>query len=341
MARVSLINGDVTSMRGDSGDWVASNCQCTGSQRRQRWQLDAPPAPNSSLITRTFCASAKTARRVLPISARKRIQVQLSQGVVSLTVLKGNEADVEIDTPNVAVRPTKEGRYRIQVNEQGETEVIVRKGEAEVFTSEGSTRVKKNAMAVIRGTKDSAEYRVTDAPGRDDWDEWNEDRDGMVQNARSWGYTSPYYTGAHDLDRYGRWAYIPGYDWCWSPVGVDPYWAPYRQGRWVWEPYWGWTWVSYEPWGWAPYHYGRWFCHANSWYWWPGPVHSLLPALLGTRVRQFLRFRSRQVQLLLRLRLRLPLDSGGCRLARVTTTTRGMAVIGIATAPSTSSTSGM
>jgi len=110
------------------------------------------------------------------------------------------------------------------------------------------------------------------APGRDAWDEWNEDRDDTIRSARSWKYTSPYYTGAHDLDRYGRWVYIPGYDWVWRPA-VDPYWAPYRAGRWVWEPYWGWTWVSYEPWGWAPYHYGRWFSYANVWYWWPGPVH--------------------------------------------------------------------
>ncbi len=272
VARVSLINGDVTSMRGDSGDWVALtvNAPLVGGDKvatargaRAEVQLDYANilrlGPNSEA-------------RIADLS-QSRIQVQLSQGVVSLTVLKGSEAEVEIDTPNVAVRPMKEGRYRIQVNEKGETEVIVRKGEADVFTSEGSTKVKKNDMAVVRGTKDSPEYRVLDAPGRDDWDEWNEDRDDTVTNARSWGYTSPYYTGAHDLDRYGRWSYVPGYDWCWAPIGVDPYWAPYRQGRWVWEPYWGWTWVSYEPWGWAPYHYGRWFCQGSSWYWWPGPVH--------------------------------------------------------------------
>jgi len=272
VARVSVINGDVTSMRGDSGDWVALTVNApvvsgdkiaTGRGARTEVQLD-----HANILR----IGQDSEARIADLS-RSRIQVQLSKGVVNLTVMKDNESDVEIDTPNVAVRPMKEGRYRIQVNEQGETEVIVRKGEAEVFTSEGTTRAKKGDMVVIRGSKDSPEYRVMNAPGRDDWDEWNEDRDDMVRNARSWGYTSPYYTGAHDLDRYGRWSYVPGYDYVWSPIGVDPHWAPYRQGRWVWEPYWGWTWVSYEPWGWAPYHYGRWFCHANSWYWWPGPTH--------------------------------------------------------------------
>jgi hypothetical protein len=73
------------------------------------------------------------------------------------------------------------------------------------------------------------------------------------------------------LDRYGSWDRVDGYDWVWSPA-VDPYWAPYRSGRWIWGGYWGWTWSSYEPWGWAPYHYGRWFSHHNRWCWWPGPV---------------------------------------------------------------------
>ncbi|MFB3903023.1 MAG: DUF6600 domain-containing protein [Acidobacteriota bacterium] len=272
VARVSLINGDVTSMRGDSGDWVALTVNApvvsgdkiaTGRGSRTELQLD---------YANILRLGQDSEARIADLS-RSRIQVQLSQGVANLTVMKDNDADVEIDTPNIAVRPLKEGRYRIQVNEQGETEVIVRKGEAEVFTSEGTTRVRKGDMAVVRGTQDSPEYRVMNAPGRDDWDEWNEDRDDVVKNASSWGYTSPYYTGAHDLDRYGRWHHVPGYGWCWAPIGIDPYWAPYRLGRWVWEPYWGWTWVSYEPWGWAPYHYGRWFCYSNAWYWWPGPVH--------------------------------------------------------------------
>ncbi|RPI23035.1 MAG: hypothetical protein EHM61_20740 [Acidobacteria bacterium] len=271
VARVSLINGEVTSMRGDSGDWVALTVNApvvsgdkiaTGARARTELQLD-----HANVLRMGQDSEA----RIADLN-RSRIQIQLSRGVLNLTVLKENEADVEVDTPNVAVRPLKEGRYRIQVNKQGETEVIVRKGEAEVYTSDGNVRVKKNDMAVVRGSQADPEYRVMNAPGHDEWDEWNDNRDDTIRNARSYGYTSPYYTGVHDLDRYGRWTYIPGYDWCWAPA-ADPYWAPYRQGRWVYEPYWGWTWVSYEPWGWAPYHYGRWFSHANAWYWWPGPVH--------------------------------------------------------------------
>jgi hypothetical protein len=188
-------------------------------------------------------------------------------------MFKGSEADVEIDTPNVAVRPLKHGRYRIQVNSDNETAVVVRNGEAEIDTPQGSTTVKDGHSIIIRGTAEDAEYKVEDAPSGDDWDHWNKDRDRVIQDAQAWHRTNAYYTGAQDLDSYGRWVFIPGYGWVWQPY-QDAAWAPYHDGRWVWEPYWGWTWVSYEPWGWAPYHYGRWFFWGGSWVWWPGPVYA-------------------------------------------------------------------
>ena len=186
-------------------------------------------------------------------------------------MFKGGEADVEIDTPNVAVRPLRKGRYRVQVNSDSETEVIVREGEAEVTTPQGSTTVKKGKKITIRGAR-NPEYRVDSAPAKDDWDRFNNDRDNEIRNAASWGRTNPYYTGASDLDANGHWIFIPGYGWVWQPY-QQASWAPYQSGRWVYEPYWGWTWVSYEPWGWAPYHYGRWFFWGSSWVWWPGPVY--------------------------------------------------------------------
>ena len=93
----------------------------------------------------------------------------------------------------------------------------------------------------------------------------------VIARAESYRRTNRYYTGAADLDSYGRWDRVPDYGYVWVPR-VTVGWAPYRHGRWVWTAYWGWTWTSYEPWGWAPYHYGRWFIHGSNWVWWPGPV---------------------------------------------------------------------
>ncbi len=267
VARVSMIHGDVSTQRGDSGDWVATTINAplvrgdkvsTGARSRTEIELDY-----ANILRLDQRAEAKIADLT-----RTRIQLQVARGTVNYTVFKGTEADVEIDTPNMAAQPLGEGSYRIQVNSSAETEVTVSKGEVEISTPQGSTTVEKGQTIFVRGT-DNPEYQVSKAPRRDEWDDWNRERDKVIQDAQSWTHTNRYYTGAHDLDRYGRWVNVPGYGEVWSP-NAESDWVPYHDGRWVWEPYWGWTWVSYEPWGWAPYHYGRWFSYGSSWYWWPG-----------------------------------------------------------------------
>jgi hypothetical protein len=266
-ARVSVIRGDVSTQRGDSGDWVASTVNApvvpgdriaTGQNSSAEIQLD---------YANTLRLDQGAEAQVSELS-RNRIQIQVAQGMVNYTVFKGTEAQVEILTPNMSVRPLGEGSYRIQVNSPTETQVIVRQGQAEVATSQGSTTVDKNNMITVQGA-DNPEYQITQAPRQDGWDEWNKNRDKEILDASSWRYTDRYYTGAQDLDRYGHWVQDEDYDWCWTPY-VNAGWVPYYDGRWTWEPYWGWTWVSYEPWGWAPYHYGRWFSRGGGWYWWPG-----------------------------------------------------------------------
>ena len=183
-----------------------------------------------------------------------------------------SEAEPEIDTPNVAVHPAhKDGVFRVEVRPDGDSIVIVRKGEAEISTPQGIGSVKQGEMATVRGSGADAKYKISAAPERDDWDRWNIDRDHMIHEAAAWKHTNKYYVGAEDLDANGTWEDAPDYGQVWVPNEPDG-WAPYRDGDWVWEPYYGWTWVGFEPWGWAPYHYGRWMWYGNSWAWWPGPV---------------------------------------------------------------------
>jgi hypothetical protein len=272
-ARVSYIHGDVSTQPGGSGEWVAATVNTplvtgdhvsTGNQSRAEIQLD-----HANILRMSDESMANLANL-----SRTHIQLQVGQGLVNYDVLKGNEADVEIDTPNVAIHPQLgEGSYRILVNSDGETIVDVRKGSAEISTPQGSTRVERDQRITIQGNADSAQYQVSNAPGKDDWDKWNSDRDHVITSADSWRHTNPYYTGSQDLDAYGSWRDVPDYGSVWFPA-AGPDWAPYRDGRWVYEPLYGWTWVSYEPWGWAPYHYGRWFEYGGNWGWWPGPVYA-------------------------------------------------------------------
>ena len=81
------------------------------------------------------------------------------------------------------------------------------------------------------------------------------------------GSDQPFYD---DLAPYGRWVYVSGPGWVWSPYNVQADWRPYRLGHWVFTDY-GWTWASDEQWGWAVYHYGRWHQDPSyGWVWVPG-----------------------------------------------------------------------
>jgi FecR protein len=270
--RVSFVQGDVSTQHDGSNDWAAATINTpvvngdhisTAQNARAEIQLD-----HANVLR----LSDQSTANVVNLS-RTQMQLQIGQGLANYEVLKSNEANIEIQTPNVAIHPEMgEGSYRIQVNSDGETIVDVRKGSAEISTTQGSTRVERDQRITIQGNADNAQYQISGAPGRDDWDRWNKDRDSTIERADSWKHTNPYYTGSEDLDANGRWRDVPDYGQVWFP-NDGPNWAPYRDGRWVYEPYYGWTWVSYEPWGWAPYHYGRWFVYGGDWGWWPGPVY--------------------------------------------------------------------
>ncbi|TAM83666.1 MAG: hypothetical protein EPN47_06030 [Acidobacteria bacterium] len=269
VARVSLIKGDVSMERGDSSEWVAVTVNtplvpgdtiATGPGSHAEAQLDY-----SNVLRLADNAEVKIADL-----NNSRIQLQVARGTVDLAVFGNNQANSEVDTPNVAVQPLQQGTYRIDVNSDELSLVTVRDGQAQVSTPQGSTNVSAGQQITVEGTQ-NPQYQIADARQLDSWDNWNRERNGVINRAQSYGHVNQYYTGAQDLDTYGRWTYVPGYDWCWTPY-VNAGWVPYNYGRWVWEPFYGWTWVSYDPWGWAPYHYGRWFYYGSSWCWWPGYV---------------------------------------------------------------------
>jgi len=273
VARISLIHGDVSTQRGDSGEWSAAALNApvlagdrvsTGDRARTELQLD---------YANMFRLAEHSQANITQLT-RSQIQIQLGRGMANYTVLRNSDADAEIDTPNVAIHTNRrESSFRILVTTDDHTEVLVRRGEVEVTTPQGSTRVGQGQFITVQGAGDQEQYRIAEAPARDDWDQWNTDRDNVIRSSVSRRHTNDYYVGTEDLDAHGTWTDVPDYGPVWRPT-VAAGWAPYRDGQWVWEPGWGWTWVSYDPWGWAPYHYGRWMQYDGSWAWWPGPVYA-------------------------------------------------------------------
>lgn len=271
VARASYVHGDVSSQRGDNGELVPLTLNTPLAAGDRVSTADGARAEIELDYGDQIRLSSDATARIATLD-RQDIQVQLGQGLATYSVLRGSQAQVEVDTPNAALHPNGQGDYRILVNSDAETKIIVRSGSAEISTPEGSTHVDAGQMITVAGT-DNPQYRIDPAPNRDDWDAWNADRDRRVETAKSFSNTNRYYTGSEDLDLYGEWSEVPDYGNVWFP-NYGPNWAPYRDGTWVYQPYYGWTWVSYEPWGWAPYHYGRWFVYGGRWGWWPGPVYA-------------------------------------------------------------------
>ncbi|HSW49013.1 MAG TPA: DUF6600 domain-containing protein, partial [Bryobacteraceae bacterium] len=262
----------VSVRRGDSGDWVAAALNAplvvddsllTGSRSRAELQFDWANMIRLSSETEVRLAELENSRYL----------VQVARGVVTFRVERDSDAEVEISTPSVSVRPVKKGSYRILVREDGESEITVRSGEAEVYTPQGSERLRPGRTMLARGSASNPEFQVVSAVGKDDWDRWNEERDRYFSRSNSYRYVDRSIYGAEDLDGYGTWIYDAPYGWVWSPrVAVG--WSPYYYGRWSWIDWYGWSWISYDPWGWAPYHYGRWYHRANyGWCWYPGGMH--------------------------------------------------------------------
>lgn len=216
------------------------------------------------------------------------IQMRMTAGVMDVRVRDLDENDhVEIDTPNVALSILRPGKYRVEVNDEGDTTVVkVSEGEAEAFAGSTDMAVRAQQSATFRGMEEvTAQIGTLGAP--DEFDSWSLERDRRDQVAatsESVKYVSPEVTGYEDLDANGTWVSEPEYGYVWAPRVVAVDWAPYRYGRWVWVRPWGWTWVDDAPWGYAPFHYGRWAHIRNRWCWVPGPRHIrpvYAPALVG------------------------------------------------------------
>src|SRR5215469_5010717 len=160
VARVSLIHGDVSTQRGDSGDWSAAALNqpvmagdkiSTGDNARSELQLDFANivrlGPNTKINLETL--------------THKNIQIQLAEGIANYTVSKDSEAEPEIDTPNVSIHPAHhDGVFRVEVRPDGDTVVIVREGDAQIATPQGSTEVHAGDMATVRGDVNSAQYKI-------------------------------------------------------------------------------------------------------------------------------------------------------------------------------------
>lgn len=270
VARVSFIQGAVSYGRGDDpDDWDPAllNVPFTlgdrlySSDGRAELQL---PGGNFIRIGRRSYLTALT----LTYDTK---QFYLGNGAATINLRRLDSDDVfEIDTPNVAVTLDRPGRYRIEVDENGDTRVIARSGRAIVAANGREVTVERAEMRIYG--IDRPEYEIAGLRGAGDaFDRWVDEREDRFERRyrAAYQYADEEIVGVDDLADYGRWEEIPEYGQAWTPTQVAVGWQPFTVGHWFWQDPWGWTWISEEPWGWAPCHYGRWTFYRSRWYWVP------------------------------------------------------------------------
>src|SRR5437588_3692622 len=88
-----------------------------------------------------------------------RYQVQLGAGTIVYRVFRNSNAQTEIDTPSIAIRPVGLGEYRISMLDNGTTQITVRSGEVEIFSPRGSHTLAAGHTVLVRGNPSAPELR--------------------------------------------------------------------------------------------------------------------------------------------------------------------------------------
>ena len=278
VARISFVSGPVSYSRGDDPDeWddAMENVPLTIGDRIYapedgRAELQLSSGNFVRLAPRSYFSALNLSDDIK--------QFYLGEGAADFNVRRlASDEVIEIDTPNVSVTLEEPGRYRVAVDEDGNSRITVRRGRVIVAASGRQIPVENSEIRVFG--IDSPRYEIVALPSTDAFDRWVSERDDRFERsyAQSYRHTSEDIIGVEDLAEYGRWEEIPEYGYAWTPSRVAAGWAPFNDGRWYWQDPWGWSWISNDRWGYATSHYGRWTPHRSRWYW--------VPARPRTRVR--------------------------------------------------------
>jgi len=272
LARLSYIEGNVSYQHATDVDWAAAS-------------INLPLEPGDRVYTSpdgraeiefddgsVYRLARNTDVEILSLR-EDLIQMRILVGLSTLIV--SSDTDFEINTPAAAFNALRKGSYRFFVDENGDSDAIVRKGKLEAANNSFSRQIDSGEMLHFT-LGDSGKPEFTRYDRRDDWDEWNDRRNADLNAYGGRKYLpDTVYIGVSDLHRHGRWVEVDTYGSAWVPYSMGVSWSPYSVGRWCYRPVFGWTWVSYEPWGWLPYHYGRWYRSSiYGWCWLPGPSFS-------------------------------------------------------------------
>ncbi|HEX3438174.1 MAG TPA: DUF6600 domain-containing protein [Pseudacidobacterium sp.] len=174
------------------------------------------------------------------------------------------------------VTASKSSIFRLGLDENP-AQVAVMHGTIHIDTgNDGGLDIQTSQTASLN-MDDASSYDIAQNITADSWDQWNSDRDQVLEKMGSRATMARALSGNpndpawSDLDYYGNWYDMPGYGMGWMPAGVGAGWDPFGSGYWGYYPTYGYSWISAYPWGWWPYRCGAWNWFGGAgWMWFPG-----------------------------------------------------------------------
>jgi hypothetical protein len=268
-ARLSYLDGNVSVLPTGAQQWSKGFLNRPLTSGDQLWS-DASSRAEVELGGVVVRISGNSEISMLDYS-QQGLQLGVGVGSVDVALHDANSNQwFEVDTPQVAMTLQRDGDYRVNVDLDGTTTVLVRSGTTHLSARSGEGISLRDGQGVVFAADGSLD--VADARTADNFDRWCAQRDTQWQreNAQA-SYVPDDVPGAEQLNDAGQWNNQPDYGDVWFPNQVPAGWAPYQNGRWAWVRPLGWTWIDAAAWGFAPYHYGRWININGRWGWLPPP----------------------------------------------------------------------
>lgn len=206
VAYVSMADGDVrkTDELGDTFALRAGDEVFAGDV------IDTTPAARAEVQLNRgnfIRLSANSRLRVVQLGNR-RFQFELESGHVALSQWKHSTADVEIQAGTLTMIPLKHGTYRVELEDDRAT-ALVRKGEADVGSPSGFRTIDKGQRIVVYQDSSKERTRAAAAPNKDEFDDWSERRDKVLDRDRGsrYAWLPSHVYGGYGWGGYGRYGY--------------------------------------------------------------------------------------------------------------------------------------
>lgn len=285
IVRLSYVSGTVALKRPGSTEWAKA---LVNTPVQEGFELSTSADSfaevefeNGSTARLGELSKVDFSQLALDAEGNKLNCLTFEQGYATFHFMPEHHDAYSVKIADATLTPSGKSEFRTDFS-QDRLRVEVFNGSVEVVAPAGSAKLGKDkVLEYSTGTTEEA-FNIQQGFTKDSWDKWTEARDTQGQLAlrdQAVPTRGPLY-GWSDLDRYGEWAFVPGFGYGWAPY-ASLGWAPFTMGMWNWYPRFGWTWISGEPWGWLPYHYGLWnFDPTFGWFWMPGSSAYWSPALV-------------------------------------------------------------